>query len=93
MTSTMLPLPSASTRLTPDSCAMVCRSLSPLPSSALAALSMNLLTDVVDTLPCGPRSVARRITWFLTSSHSTGIAVRSIGITAPLAIFGPLLWR
>ena len=58
---------------------MVWRSFSPLPSSALAALSMKRPTDVVETSLCGPRSVASRISWVLTSSHSTGIAVRSNG--------------
>ena len=50
MMSTMLPLPSARMRPTPDSCAIVCRSLSPLPSRAFAALSMKRPTEVVETL-------------------------------------------
>ena len=80
MMSTMLPLPLARIRPTPDSWASVCRSLSPLPSSALAALSMNRPTDVPDTPLWGPKSVASRINWVLTSSHSTGTAVRLTGI-------------
>ncbi len=48
MISTMLPLPLARIRLTPENCERVCRSFAPLPSSALAALSMNRLTDVDD---------------------------------------------
>ena len=91
MMSTMLPLPSARIRPTPDSWASVCRSLSPLPSIALAALSMNRDTDGAGHRRClGPNSVASRISWALTSSHSTGTAVRSTGITAPSGIVGPL---
>ena len=37
----------------------------------------------------GPRSVARRINWSLTWSHSTGTAVRSIGICPPSGMSGP----
>ena len=52
---------------------------------------MNRDTDGVDTSLFGPKSVASRINWVLTSSHSTGTAVRSTGITAPSAIIGPLV--
>ena len=52
---------------------------------------MNRDIDGVDTLPFGPKSVASRINWVLTSSHSTGMAVRSTGITAPSAMTGPLV--
>ncbi len=61
-----------------------------MPSSALAALSMNRPTDVPDTPLLGPKSVASLINWVLTSSHSTGTAVRSTGITAPSGMTGPL---
>ena len=88
MTSTMSPLPSARIRLSPASCLIVSRSFIPLPSSALAALSMNRPTDDVDTSLVGPRSVASRSSWVLISSHSTGIAVRSVSITAPSRIRG-----
>ncbi len=92
MMSTMLPLPFAMVRATPDSWVSVWRNFSPLsPCSALAALSMNRDIDGVDTLAFGPKSVANRINWDLTSSHSTGTAVRSTGITAPSAMTGPLV--
>jgi hypothetical protein len=90
MMSTMLPPPSAMMRPTRDSCANVWRSLSPLPPKASAVLSMNRAIEVLDTLLRGPRSVASRVNWVLTSSHSTGTAVRSTGITAPSRIVGPL---
>src|SRR6476660_2698881 len=45
MMSTMLPLPSAKILAAPDNWASVCRSLSPLPSSAFAALSITLDRD------------------------------------------------
>ena len=64
--STILPLPSARTRLSPDSWAMVSRSFSPLPSMAPAALSMNRPTDDVDWSRVGPRSVASRVNCSLT---------------------------
>ena len=60
MMSTMLPLPSARMRPTPDSCASVWRSLSPLPAMASAALSMNRAVAVSDTPWLGPNSVANR---------------------------------
>ena len=66
MTPTMSPLPSARIRLSPDSCPMVSRSLSPLPSMAPAALSMNLPTEVVDRSRVGPRSVASLFNCSLT---------------------------
>ena len=69
---------------------MVSRSLSPLPSSASAVVSMNRPTDVLDTSLVGPRSVASRVNWALTSSHSIGTAVRSVSITAPSRMVGPL---
>ena len=93
MMSTMLPLPSAKILAAPDSWASVCRSLAPLPSSAFAALSMNLETEVPDTPVFGPNSVASRISWVFTSSHSTGTAVRSLGITAPSRMVGPPPFR
>ena len=68
---------------------MVSRSLSPLPSIALAALSMKRPTDEPETPLLGPRSVARRESWVLISSHSTGTAVRSVSMTAPSRIVGP----
>ena len=53
---------------------------------------MNRPTEVSVTTSAGfgPSSVASRINWVLTSSHSTGTAVRSLGITAPSAIVGPV---
>ena len=51
---------------------------------------MNRPTDVPDTPLLGPKSVASRINWVLTSSHSTGTAVRSTGMTAPSCMTGPL---
>lgn len=51
---------------------------------------MNRPTDVPDTPLLGPKSVASRISWVLTSSHSTGTAVRSTGMTAPSRMTGPL---
>ncbi len=89
ITSTMLPLPSARMRLSPDSWAMVSRSFSPLPSMAPAALSMNRPTEEVDSSMVGPRSVASRVNCSLTWSHSTGTAVRSVSMTAPSRITGP----
>jgi hypothetical protein len=90
MMSTRLPLPSARIRPTPDNWARVCRSLSPLPPNALAALSMKRPIELLATLPLGPKSVASRISWSLISSHSTGTAVRCTGITAPSPMVGPL---
>ncbi len=91
MMSTMFPLPLARMRPTPDSSASVWRSLSPLPlPSASATLSMNRGIDGLETLLLGLNSVARRISWSFTSSHSTGTAVRSSGIRAPSAMTGPL---
>ncbi|PQM46731.1 hypothetical protein C1Y40_03108 [Mycobacterium talmoniae] len=89
MMSTILPLPSAKIRATPDNWASVSRSLVPLPAMAPAALSMNRAAEVPDTVPCSPNSVASRFNWVLTSSHSTGTAVRSRGITAPSDRVGP----
>ncbi|CAG7168743.1 hypothetical protein PICSAR254_02668 [Mycobacterium avium subsp. paratuberculosis] len=89
MMSTMLPLPLARIRLIPESCPRVWRSFSPLPSSALAAVVMKRLTDVDDTSLAGPRSVASLVNCSVTWSHSTGIAVRSVSITAPSSILGP----
>ncbi len=91
MMSTTLPLPSASTRATPESWEMVSRSFAPLPFIALAALSMKRETEVPLTPLCGPRSVASRMICSLTSSHSTGTAVRSSGMTALSAMVGPLV--
>ena len=59
---------------------------------AFAALSMNRPAALEASPPVGPRSVASRVNCFLTSSHSTGTAVRSSGIVAPSAILGPLGW-
>ena len=50
---------------------------------------MNRPTEPVDIPLFGPNSVASRISCSLTSFHSTGTAVRSIGITAPSFIVGP----
>ena len=91
MMSVMFPLPSARIRLSPVSWRIVSRSLSPLPSMALAALSMNRPTDDVDAAVLGPRSVDNRISWVLISSHSTGTAVRSTSMTSPSRIVGPLV--
>lgn len=85
----ILPLPSAKIRATPESCFSVSRSLAPLPSIALAALSMNRDADVPETPLRGPSSAASRFNWVLTSSHSTGTAVCSRGITAPSGRVGP----
>jgi hypothetical protein len=91
MISVMSPLPSAMTLLIPASWLRECRSFSPLPSNAFAALSMKRPTELVAASPLGPRSEANLSNCSLTSSHSTGTAVSSWGMTAPSAMAGPEL--
>ncbi len=86
---TTSPLPWPSIFATPESWLIASCSFSPLPFIAAAALSTKRLNDVAEAPLIGPRSLAKRINWSLTWSHSTGTAVRSTPICAPSVIVGP----
>lgn len=91
MISAMSPPPSARTRPKADSSAKVWRNLAPLPCMAFAVLSMKRARGVSSPLVAGPRSVANRINWAFTSSHSSGTAVLCSGISAPSGIVDPVV--
>ena len=59
------------------------------PGAALAVWQMNREIDVSPDRVSGPKSVAKRFNWRLTSSHSTGTAVRSSGMTPWSGSTGP----
>ena len=72
-----------------DSSRTASRNESPLPSNVVAAWSMTSANGPCTEPCCGPSWALSWVSCSLTSSHSTGTAVRSRPIAAPSAIVGP----
>ncbi|KLL96991.1 hypothetical protein NJ76_08835 [Rhodococcus sp. IITR03] len=81
--------PSESVRIVSDNSRRAPRTVCPLPSRFSAAVSMNRPRDPCGSSSSGPSASDSRISSVLIWSHSTGEAVRCIGIVAPSSIVGP----